>query len=178
MANSSFIINEPIIFKSDVQFIVEDQAFEAHLAIVASASPIMAAMFKSGKFQEADYKTVHINDIEPEVFEQMLSYLYTGVVPKMKELAELILLAADKYQFESLKQECEQYLISILSLENAIHHLELAKVLSASKLLEASLLKIRQNIKEIWTNRDWQELGERNFPFFFWVCQQIIGDLN
>ena len=51
MAKSSHILNAPINFKSDVQFIVEGQAFEAHLAIVASASPIMAAMFKSGKFQ-------------------------------------------------------------------------------------------------------------------------------
>ena len=92
-------------------------------------------------------KTVQINDVEPEVFEQMLRYLYTGVVPKMKELALLLLVAADKYQFESLKQECEQYLISVLSLDDVIHHLELAKVLSASKLLEASLLHIRQNIK-------------------------------
>ena len=123
-------------------------------------------------------KTVQINDVEPEVFEQMLYYLYTGVVPKMKELAELLLVAADKYQFESLKQECEQYLISVLSLDDVIHHLELAKVLSASKLLEASLLHVRQNMKELWTSRDWQELGERNFPFFFWVCQRIIGDLD
>jgi hypothetical protein len=96
----------------------------------------------------------------------------------MNELSELLLVAADTYKFESLKQECEQYLISILSLDNAIHHLELAKVLSASKLLEASLLQIRQNVKEIWTSPEWQELGERNFPFFFWVCQQIIGDLD
>jgi hypothetical protein len=56
-------------------------------------------------------------------------------------------VAADKYQFESLKQECEKYLISILLRNTAIDYYHLAIEVSAFKLMEASskILEIKQS---------------------------------
>ena len=53
----------------------------AHVNVVTPFSPVMAAMLDNDRFQEGLTKTVHIDDMEPDVFKEMLRYLYTGTVP-------------------------------------------------------------------------------------------------
>jgi BTB/POZ domain len=67
--------------------VVKGETIGTHLVIVASASPVMAAMFEPGKFKEGNDITAHINDTEPEVFRQMLRflYMYTGAPARWSE---------------------------------------------------------------------------------------------
>jgi hypothetical protein len=114
----------------DVKIIVKGKTFGAHLAILASASPVMAATFKSGKFKEGATKSMRIDDMEPQVFEQILRHLYATAMPRLNEFAEQLLEAADKYQIDSLKRECEVYLSSNLTFENVIDRFFLAQTFS------------------------------------------------
>ena len=99
---------------ADVKFIIEDKEMAAHVANLASASPVMAAMFEPGKFIEGQSRVVEITDIEPEVFQQLLRFVYTGNAPLMQEdsVAEQLLIAANKYQMDKMKAECERTLVS------------------------------------------------------------------
>ena len=88
---------------TDIEFLVGDQKFPAHKVIVATRSPVFAAMFQND-MREARTNQVKIEDMEPTVFREFLYFLYTGQLNSvcLNELHQ----AADKYQVETLKRLC------------------------------------------------------------------------
>jgi len=162
---------------ADVTFILNNEKIGAHSAIVVSASPVICAMLENGNFEEGRTKTVKIEDIEPAVFKEMLRYLYTGRAPKLDEAAmtEPLLLAADKYQIEALKDLCEQNLMKKLNVKSVVHYLVLAHLYTAPQLLEASLMLMEIHKKEVKACPEWKELM-KNYPdLFFLAANRMIG---
>ena len=49
---------------------------------------------------------IEIQDVEPDVFQEVLRFIYTGRVPltAMENVAAALLAAADKYFFDQLKK--------------------------------------------------------------------------
>ena len=45
---------------------------------------------------------VEINDVEPDVFKEMMCFIYTGKAPNLDKMADDLLAAADKVQRECL----------------------------------------------------------------------------
>lgn len=39
---------------------------------------------------------VEINDVDPEVFKEMMRFIYTGKAPNLEKMADNLLAAADK----------------------------------------------------------------------------------
>jgi speckle-type POZ protein len=152
---------------ADVKFLVKDEEIGAHLAIVVSASPVMAAMLEPDKFKEGLTKTVHIDDMEPDVFKEMLRYLYTGAVPQLEQNGEPLFVAADRFQIQGLKELCTEQLIQQLHLNNAVRYLLLGHLHSVPRLLEASFEYLERNKDELWTRSDWKKLGE-SYPDLFY----------
>jgi speckle-type POZ protein len=70
----------------DVYFQFKDgQSVGAHIVILSAGSPVFLAMFQSGLL-ESKSRIVDIDDIEFDVFRQLLIYyLYTGMAPKVTE---------------------------------------------------------------------------------------------
>ena len=58
-------------------------------------------------------------DIDGDVFEEMLTYIYYGEVNNFDYLADELVIAADKYRIEDLKIICKQKLVALISEENA-----------------------------------------------------------
>ena len=81
---------------SDVTINVTGQQFRAHKVILATRSPVFAAMFEHPS-KENMTGIVDIADIEVNVFKELLRYIYTGQVPslRMDEVAAGLLAAAD-----------------------------------------------------------------------------------
>jgi BTB/POZ domain len=157
---------------SIVQFVVGGVEFSAHFGIVSS-SPVIAAMFESGHFQEGTSRTVHINDIDPQVFEQMLRFMYSGRAPKLEELVKPLFHVADYFQFRKLKEKCEEHLSSKLTTKNVIRRLVMAHQYSASDLWEAALAFIMKHEEGIWFRQDWKQLGQTDYDVFFKAVQQL-----
>ena len=162
---------------ADIQFVIKGQRVAAHTAIIAASSPVFSAMLEEGKFKEAQAKTVHIEDIEVEVFHQLLNYLYTGEAPQLKkpDITEPLFLAADKYGVSQLKSECEVCLISNLTVENAIHHLVLAHLLSAPKLQEAAFECLVEHRHKVWKRTEWKELNKSYPDLFYEACDRMVN---
>lgn len=59
-------------------------------------------------------------DLEPEVVEAMLTFIYTGKIDCLETLVDKILPAADKYGVRDLKIACENELARKLTVDNAI----------------------------------------------------------
>lgn len=68
-------VNSPKL--SDLTFIVEGRPFHAHRIALLSASEIFKTMF-DGSYREKDASTIPIPNIRWEVFERMMTCIYTG----------------------------------------------------------------------------------------------------
>ncbi|MGH0141172.1 UNVERIFIED_CONTAM: hypothetical protein FKN15_062705 [Acipenser sinensis] len=86
---------------TDCSLCVAGQEFQAHKAILAARSPVFSAMFEH-EMEESKKNRVEINDVEPEVFKEMMCFIYTGKAPNLDKMADDLLAAADKGRFASL----------------------------------------------------------------------------
>lgn len=119
---------------SDVTFKVKKRFFHVHKNILSIRSPVFEVMFKHD-MKEKINNTVDIEDIEPEVFKEMLQFIYTGMVYNIgKTDTHSLLIAADKYSIEGLKSLCEDVIIDSFTLNNAVKLLKFADDYDAKKL--------------------------------------------
>ena len=135
------------------------ETFGAHTIILSTASPVFAAMFQHD-LKEARTRTVHIEDIEPVVFERLLSYMYNSEVGSLDDenFVQNLLAAADKYGIEKLKDQCELRLQSLTAVENVLDILVLADKCSSSKLYKMALEFAETRSKKICFLPSWKEL--------------------
>lgn len=117
-------------------------------------SDVFAAMFDN-EMKENSENVVEITDIEPEVMEQMIEFIYTEDCPKMTEMAEELLIAAEKYQIKQLKDICMQKLREGLTISNVSERLIFAEVHSASKLKECALMDISKQPLKVSKTEGW-----------------------
>jgi len=157
-----------------VKFIVRGQEMAAHLRVIASASPVMAAMFAQNQFEEGYSRVAKIEDFAPEVFQGMLRYLHTGQVPDLSRLVDQWFLIADMYDISQLKSECTRYWMSRLTLNNVIHLMMLAFQHHDSNLLQAALHFTAKNEDKVRNIPGWRSLAERA-PEIFQLVQRMFS---
>ncbi|XP_043479839.1 speckle-type POZ protein-like [Leptopilina heterotoma] len=141
----------------DVVFKIEDEEFTAHKIILASRSPVFAAMFKN-KMNEELTSIVEIDDIRSSIFQQMLNFIYTDQVEDLEESAFELIDVAEKYQLENLKSMCINSLNDNLSVDSVIKTLEIAELYSVELLRNECLKFMYERKFDICETNDFQEL--------------------
>ena len=74
---------------SDLQIECDWQDFYCHQSILAARSPVLKAMIQDGKEKSIKAKQVlkiDVDDVDREVFSEMLTFIYTGDLKKEKVL--------------------------------------------------------------------------------------------
>ncbi|XP_051055225.1 speckle-type POZ protein-like [Phodopus roborovskii] len=142
---------------TDCSLVVAGQEFHAHKAILAARSPVFRAMFQHD-MKENRTNCVEIHDMEPQVFQAMMGFIYTGKAPDLHSMADALLAAADKYGLERLKVMCEDALCRDLSVENAAHILFLADFYSADQLKTQTLDFIMAHASEVSETSSWKTM--------------------
>jgi len=136
-----------------------DEEFECHKFMLAARSKFFRAMLQA-EMKESISGVINIQDIEPEVFKDLLDFIYTGSAPNIEENAQDLLIAADKYDLELLKTCCEKEFTSTLAMDNLMEYLKLADWTHATALKKTILSFISKN-KLKMKSIDWkQELKE------------------
>ncbi|XP_008214149.1 speckle-type POZ protein B-like [Nasonia vitripennis] len=114
---------------SDVSFVVEGKILKAHKCILAKSSPVFTAMFQH-EMREKRENLVRINDMQYNVFFEMLRFVYAGKISLynygVKSTSEELLFAADKYSIDGLKEKCVKLICDDLCIDNAVDILMLA----------------------------------------------------
>ncbi|XP_033218375.1 speckle-type POZ protein-like [Belonocnema kinseyi] len=105
-------------------------------------------MFSSNK-KEPNVDESKVNDIEPEVFMELLRYIYTGRVEKFDQLAVQIFKAAHFYEMYDLKLICEHVLMKNLPVTNVIESLKLADDYDGKEIKEQCIAFVLQNFKTV-----------------------------
>lgn len=122
---------------SDCSFTVSGQYFKAHRLILGISSPVFKAMFYGPLSSNDDIK---ISDIEPDIFQLMINYVYTDKVEiSSLEQAFELLYAAKKYLLEYLMHQCIHYIETNLSVDNVISVLAFSEFIQEKTLLSYSL---------------------------------------
>jgi len=88
------------------------RSFPVHRAVLAAKSRVFEAMFGE-QFREGQQHSATIGDVEPEVLEAFLSYLYIGSLPSDCDFAAVLKLA-DQYEVDDLLSYSSEALVEKL----------------------------------------------------------------
>jgi speckle-type POZ protein len=139
------------------QFKEDQQTIGAHAVVVSTGSPVFAAMFPYYCLNSQLTRKIQINDIDHQVFKQLLIFLYSGSAPEMtkKNITRSLYEAASRYGVETLKDECLKVLANQLSTENALEILIWSQLHSIPKLFEDALQVVAKNSLTLCSQPDW-----------------------
>ena len=150
----------------DVQFCFGDggKSVGGHVSILSARSRVFAAMFQCNGMRESKTGRVDIKDIQSDIFERLLHYIYSGQIgaPLSEEAAQSLFVAADMYDITDLKEKCVQLLVPFIRIDNSISLLTWANFYSAEGLERAVLDFVAGHGKEICQLEDWEKLTVTN----------------
>lgn len=122
---------------SDCTFSTSGTKFKAHKLILGISSPVFEAMFYGPLSSDDD---IIITDIQPDIFQLILNYIYTDTV----ELSSIhqafeLLYASRKYLLEHLSELCIAHIQSNLSVDNVIEVLNYPDYMQDTQLITFAL---------------------------------------
>jgi speckle-type POZ protein len=137
------------------------EKFKAHRCVLAARSPVFGAML-CGSMKESKENKIRIEDMESGVFEVLLHYMYHDDLPafmtndvcteEATNMAQGVLVAADRYGMERLKLMCESMLSKTMDVYTVCSTLGFADRHSCERLRNSCLkymLKDRERLKVI-----------------------------
>lgn len=163
---------------SDVTIYANGREFKTHKAILAARSPMFRGMF-SHDMRETKFNRVEVPDVDPDVLEEMLRFIYTGKSSleqrlqikeqkdqkeqeKEQHLAIELLQAANKYQLDRLKLICEEALYKTLSADSVAEILSLADLYNAAQLKNQAIEFISTHATEVIETEGWNRMVKEN----------------
>jgi len=132
-----------------------DKVFDCHKIILASRSQVFKTMLEAD-MKEKMNGDIEIKNMDKEVLEDLLKYIYSGVAPNIERHAGELFAAADLYQLEKLKEVCEVKLCSRFDLSNCIDLLILGDLHNAQKLKASALEFVSKNLQKMKTS-EWKQ---------------------
>ncbi len=164
----------------DVKFIFSgDVHIGGHLAVLAARSPVFSAMFQPDMQQ---YKTgsVFVRDVHPEIFEQLLYFIYSGRTwtPLTEVIVQPLYVAAFKFGICDLKRECVSFLLSSIRKHNVLPLLAWSHVFSVDKVKEAALEFVAKNNEEDSLRGDLMKLSLHHPDLSVEVTRRIVARLS
>ena len=140
---------------ADFVFKVENEKIAAHRVILAARSPVFAAMFQHD-MQENKTNETEITDVTPAAFKAFLQFIYTGHC-EVESLAEELLVAANKYDVQDLKQICAKELRMQLTVDNAVRLLVLSDLHQSEDLKDGAIRFINKNAPAVRKTPTWTD---------------------
>ncbi|XP_022081978.1 rho-related protein racA-like isoform X2 [Acanthaster planci] len=153
---------------SDIRFKVEDTLVYAHKVMLTCRCGFMNGMF-TGDFTESSQDEIRIEDVSLECFLALLEYLYTDHAPIEEGDAVGILVAADRYGQDRLRNLCELYITKGVDVTeehvDVIGLLHTAQMCNASQLAQWCLDLISRNFVAFQQRAEFKKLEGENLKY-------------
>jgi len=157
---------------SDVKIQCSDGVVDCHCALLAARSPVFKAMF-SHSTKETESRLIHVEDMDKETCLKMLEYMYTGqLVTGNVDLK--LLIVADKYNIEDLKEFCERQLMRNLDFDNLMETLIIADRHNCELLKQKALNVFSMNSYKLLDVPDWKLQLASNPGLIAEVLEKLI----
>lgn len=146
-----------------------EQSFFVHKAVLSARSDFFAGMIRSN-LKESKESTAKIEDVEPDILELVLRYMYSGEFPQLSmETIQNVYTAADRFGIESLKVKCYSTLVdNFLGADEEHSNKEAEKELKnteQNEVAKTALLKNKEKelLKHMFRSREWRAFSHE-FP--------------
>ncbi|CAF4315818.1 unnamed protein product [Rotaria sp. Silwood2] len=153
----------------DVILRTDDQhLFKVHRAILCSCSSFFRALFTNGMNETTDH-IVDIHDINGDIMNLIIDYVYTREIKLNENNIYEILPAANQLQVLELFFLCENYLYEKLNPENVLGIREFASFFYCKKLCQQT---------EVYLLTNFTEISIKSEEYLELHIEQIIDILN
>ncbi|GMT12644.1 hypothetical protein PFISCL1PPCAC_6389, partial [Pristionchus fissidentatus] len=141
----------------------EGREIDCHRMMLAARSPVFQAMLEPHTDESRKGRVV-IQDIDYEVMQELLHFIYTGKSPNLSSYALDLLAVADRFQLQGLKDMADQHLRSSLVADTASRNLVYADMHNATELRKDAIQFIAANMSSVINTEGWNHLVEKQGP--------------
>lgn len=161
---------------TDVEFNVQGELMGAHSLILKATSSAFASIVHSRTPKIKPSHVVNVNDVDPQVFQQLLHYIYTGRVPLIDEegMAERLYKAATKFGLENLKDECVRFVLTNLTVNNVVNVLIWSCNNCLTNLHEYALNFVALHYSQVCQQPDWKLID--TYPLISLKISQLVSN--
>ena len=143
--------------QTDVTIEVGNKQFSCHKTLLSAMSSYFDAMFSSG-MRESISGHVTFPEMDPELFEIVIRFLYTGKADITTDNAIELLHIASVLQIKSFQLVCENYLNPHITPENCLKIWKLAVLHDCENLVSMAVKMVARNFKVIHQTEEFLEL--------------------
>uniref|UniRef100_A0A0D3HE30 BTB domain-containing protein n=1 Tax=Oryza barthii TaxID=65489 RepID=A0A0D3HE30_9ORYZ len=158
---------------ADVEFMVRGEIFTAHRLVLAARSPAeLFGPLKEGTTTDA----IQIDGMDAQVFEALLIFIYTDMLPKMDQedevaMAQHLLVASDTYGLQRLMLICEDRLCNHINTDSVAIMLVLAEKHHCIRLKEVCFEFLSSSTALV------EFMESSDFLYFIRSCPTVLKDL-
>ncbi|KAK2839771.1 hypothetical protein Q5P01_013511 [Channa striata] len=138
---------------------VGDRSIPCHRLIMAACSPYFRELYFSGDGKEVDKKEVVLENLDPNVMEMIVNYMYSAEIDINDDNVQDILTAASRFQIPSVFTVCVNFLQKKLSKNNCLGIYRLALMLNCVRLAMAARDYIADRFEIIANDEDFLDLA-------------------
>jgi speckle-type POZ protein len=159
-----------------IQIRVGEKEFKANKFVLMAHSDTFQRMLTCQNSTEAQTGIINIEDVEPEVIEALIRWIYHAEIPNMNEVAAGLYRAADKYGIGFLKEQCMKVMIKNFSIEHLPARLILSYTYNEEQLKSQLLYFIREDSKKVQSfmaSDEWSEFSRNDRD----MRKKILADI-
>ncbi|CAF2345247.1 unnamed protein product [Rotaria sp. Silwood2] len=155
---------------SDIRLRVGTNIYYVHKFILAKSSDVLATLLYSQHWtsNESEILLEEQDECQGDVFEKFLKFFYTAKVTLHESIVIGLLCLADKYNVQSLRNLCTQYMIMKAkppNVRNGIAWYSIAKQFSLDDLRDACIKTVAWNMEYLLSNINQSEWFRCEFDF-------------
>lgn len=138
---------------------VGDRSIPCHRLILAACSPYFRELFFSADDKDVDKKEVVLENLDPNVMEVVVNYMYSAEIDINDKNVQDILTIANRFQIPSVFTVCVNYLQKMLSKKNCLAIYRLGLMLNSARLAIAARDYIADRFETIAMDEDFLDLA-------------------
>ncbi|XP_038209289.1 ARMADILLO BTB ARABIDOPSIS PROTEIN 1-like [Zerene cesonia] len=165
------LLDDPI----GADFVIESEdgeKFQVHKLLLTAHSEVFRAMLKEDT-AETKNGWVKLIEVGKEDLQHLLTFIYTGTLKNLDDINFFnMLILADRFNLEGLRELSEHALIQQLSIDNALEMLAVADSYNSQALKTGSLLFIKKNMSTL-DNSIFEEL--HNAALVRELCKYLVS---
>eukprot|EP00698_Gefionella_okellyi_P009576 TRINITY_DN2448_c0_g1_i1.p1 TRINITY_DN2448_c0_g1~~TRINITY_DN2448_c0_g1_i1.p1 ORF type:complete len:473 (-),score=88.15 TRINITY_DN2448_c0_g1_i1:278-1621(-) len=146
---------------SDVILEVGDEdpprRFYAHRAILVAGSAYFSAMLTSG-YRESKQSVIPVREVDPDAFELVLEFIYTGQVEISPDIALGVHAIATRFQVDALRLAAEKCIAASMSKDDVVKLMDSAQQFETPFLAEQCMGYIVKNANKMFKSGDLENL--------------------
>lgn len=155
----------------DFKLIVGKDSIMVHKVILSNRCAYFKKMLLHDT-KESQVNEVVIEDFEFPIIKSFVKYLYTDEVEGIDDYGEQLMVLADKYDMQYLKERCEKHLIGKINSANAVDYLIVSDNYNCKTLREKALSVIKDHIRLIKKSESLKKL--RALPHLYEIIIDYV----